>query len=73
MPTFGRKKKPGLTRFLPFMLLALVAYHAAVSAGHDFARHDSVEGIHLTLVSGAIVHAGWNVALLAGGLVLIAE
>jgi hypothetical protein len=53
------------------MLLALVAYHAAVAAGHDFARCDSVEGIHLTLVSGATVHAGWNVALLAGGLVLL--
>ncbi|MFN0125181.1 MAG: hypothetical protein ACKV19_00660 [Verrucomicrobiales bacterium] len=71
MPTFGRQKKPGLSRFIPLMLIALVAYHAAVAAGHDFASHESPETLHFTLVSGATLFAGWNVALLAGGLVLL--
>lgn len=53
------------------MLLALVAYHAAWGAGHEFLEPVSSTGFAVKLLSGATVHAGWNEALLAGGLSLL--
>jgi len=53
------------------MMLALVAYHAAWAVGHDFVGPVSSHGYQVTLLSGATVYAGWNEAMLAGGLALL--
>lgn len=71
MSEIGRRKKPGVLRCFPFMLLALLAYHAALGAGHDFMPVTTGHGYQVPLLSGATVYAGWNEAILAGGLALL--
>jgi hypothetical protein len=53
------------------MMVALVVYHAALAAGHDFVGPVSSSGFQVMLLSGARVYAGWNEAMLAGGLALL--